>query len=513
MPTYTAPGVYVEEVPSSQKVLSAAPTAVAAFVGFHRDARRRTTRTTRTALAPRLVTSWTQFESLYGGFAAGLHAAAVGLRLLRQRRRDRLHLPDSEHRPVGRARSARPAGRRPRPRFAAAGRAASTPTPTSPIAISTDDVEDGTETPTTRGAGLVHAHRARGRRAGREVPEPRPSAATRGRQDRRQQGLHQGQGRARPRQGRGPRRPARAAQARAVPLAKAAPRTDAGHRPQVRRLGDGPHGHQRSGHRRGRHDGRRAGPDHRRDEGRRHHRPRPVEGRADRADLALRAERQPDGHPRRAARDDAAADQGVALRDGDVRLAPSPRCTTRGSRSRTRSAINGDAEMFIPPSGHIAGVWARTDETRGVWKAPANDTIRGVLDIERAITKDEQSLLNPIGINCIRPFGTRGIRDLGRAHARLGHRLALHQRAPAVQHGRDDDPGRHAVGGVRAERRDAVGRREAHAHRLPARPVARGCTVRRHAPTRRSTSSATPRPTRRSRSTRASSSSRSASRR
>ena len=74
---------------------------------------------------------------------------------------------------------------------------------------------------------------------------------------------------------------------------------------------------------------------------------------------------------------------------------------------------NGDDEIFVPPSGHIAGLWARTDETRGVWKAPANDTLRGVLDVERNITKAEQGLLNPIGINCIRPFGTRGIRVWG----------------------------------------------------------------------------------------------------
>ncbi|HEY2044560.1 MAG TPA: phage tail sheath subtilisin-like domain-containing protein, partial [Jatrophihabitans sp.] len=75
--------------------------------------------------------------------------------------------------------------------------------------------------------------------------------------------------------------------------------------------------------------------------------------------------------------------------------------------------LNGNSEVYIPPSGHIAGVWARTDETRGVWKAPANDTIRGVLDLERTVTQNEQSLLNPIGINCIRPFGTRGIRIWG----------------------------------------------------------------------------------------------------
>ncbi|MGC9154932.1 MAG: phage tail sheath family protein [Ferrimicrobium sp.] len=77
------------------------------------------------------------------------------------------------------------------------------------------------------------------------------------------------------------------------------------------------------------------------------------------------------------------------------------------------AGTNGQSEVFVPPSGHIAGVWARTDDTRGVWKAPANDTIRGCLDVERPITKNEQSLLNPIGINCIRPFGTRGIRIWG----------------------------------------------------------------------------------------------------
>ncbi len=83
-------------------------------------------------------------------------------------------------------------------------------------------------------------------------------------------------------------------------------------------------------------------------------------------------------------------------------------------RVENPSPSNGaDAEMLIPPSGHIAGVWARVDETRGVWKAPANETIAGCLDVEYPVTKAEQSLLNPIGINCIRPFGTRGIRIWG----------------------------------------------------------------------------------------------------
>jgi phage tail sheath protein FI len=48
-----------------------------------------------------------------------------------------------------------------------------------------------------------------------------------------------------------------------------------------------------------------------------------------------------------------------------------------------------------------------------VWKAPANVVVRGALDVELGITKTEQGLLNPIGINCIRPFGTRGIRVWG----------------------------------------------------------------------------------------------------
>ena len=77
------------------------------------------------------------------------------------------------------------------------------------------------------------------------------------------------------------------------------------------------------------------------------------------------------------------------------------------------AATNGDTEIMVPPSGHLAGIWARTDDTRGVWKAPANEVVRGALDVEVAITKAEQGLLNPIGINCIRPFGTQGIRVWG----------------------------------------------------------------------------------------------------
>ena len=69
--------------------------------------------------------------------------------------------------------------------------------------------------------------------------------------------------------------------------------------------------------------------------------------------------------------------------------------------------------LVVPPSGHLAGIWARNDATRGVWKAPANEVVRGVLDVEMKITTVEQEQLNPIGVNCIRPFGARGMRVWG----------------------------------------------------------------------------------------------------
>ena len=67
----------------------------------------------------------------------------------------------------------------------------------------------------------------------------------------------------------------------------------------------------------------------------------------------------------------------------------------------------------VPPSGHVAGVWARSDAERGVHKAPANEVIRGAVDLELRLSKGEQDLLNPIGVNCVRAFPGRGIRIWG----------------------------------------------------------------------------------------------------
>ncbi|MFJ4027879.1 phage tail sheath family protein [Paenarthrobacter sp. NPDC089989] len=66
-----------------------------------------------------------------------------------------------------------------------------------------------------------------------------------------------------------------------------------------------------------------------------------------------------------------------------------------------------------PPSGHIAGVWARVDATRGVHKAPANEPIQGALDLVRRVSRGEQEVLNPAGVNCIRYFPGEGIRVWG----------------------------------------------------------------------------------------------------
>ncbi|MEE6272909.1 phage tail sheath family protein [Georgenia wangjunii] len=68
---------------------------------------------------------------------------------------------------------------------------------------------------------------------------------------------------------------------------------------------------------------------------------------------------------------------------------------------------------FVPPSGHMAGVWARNDDTRGVHKAPANEVVRGAISLQTNITKAEHDLLNPVGINCVRSFPGRGIRVWG----------------------------------------------------------------------------------------------------
>ena len=71
------------------------------------------------------------------------------------------------------------------------------------------------------------------------------------------------------------------------------------------------------------------------------------------------------------------------------------------------------AEIAVPPSGFMAGIFARNDEQKSVAKAPANEVVLGALEFERNITFAEQSALNPLGINCLRYFPDRGNRVWG----------------------------------------------------------------------------------------------------
>lgn len=73
--------------------------------------------------------------------------------------------------------------------------------------------------------------------------------------------------------------------------------------------------------------------------------------------------------------------------------------------------------IYVQPSSHMAGIYARVDQERGVHKAPANEIVRGALGLEYLVSKNEHDLLNPDGINVIRAFNGNikvwGARTLG----------------------------------------------------------------------------------------------------
>lgn len=68
----------------------------------------------------------------------------------------------------------------------------------------------------------------------------------------------------------------------------------------------------------------------------------------------------------------------------------------------------GPGDLLLPPSGHVAGIWARNDINRAVFKAPANEPVLSITDLERRLTKGQQDVLNPEGVNCLRFFAGRG---------------------------------------------------------------------------------------------------------
>jgi uncharacterized protein len=71
------------------------------------------------------------------------------------------------------------------------------------------------------------------------------------------------------------------------------------------------------------------------------------------------------------------------------------------------------AKVKIPPGGHVLGVYARTDTNRGVYKAPANEALPDVIDLEFKVDDNAQMTLNPRGVNAIRNLAGQGIRVWG----------------------------------------------------------------------------------------------------
>ncbi len=77
------------------------------------------------------------------------------------------------------------------------------------------------------------------------------------------------------------------------------------------------------------------------------------------------------------------------------------------------AGTSSPAQILVPPSGFMAGIYARSDTQHSVAKAPANEVVLAAVDLERHINFAEQSVLNPIGINCLRFFPDRGYRVWG----------------------------------------------------------------------------------------------------
>ncbi|GAA3037340.1 hypothetical protein GCM10020000_14020 [Streptomyces olivoverticillatus] len=134
----------------------------------------------------------------------------------------------------------------------------------------------------------------------------------------------------------------------------------------------------------------------------------------------------------------------------------------------------------VPPSGHLAGVWARTDAERGVFKAPANQNLRGVLDLPTLLTDDQNGELNDKGGQLPAGLPRPGSVGVGCAYALQQSGLAISQCASAGVVPVGFHPPVLDLGCFRAQRRPPVGRPPALGHQLPDRSVAPRCAARPH---------------------------------
>lgn len=76
---------------------------------------------------------------------------------------------------------------------------------------------------------------------------------------------------------------------------------------------------------------------------------------------------------------------------------------------REKAADFSGRDLFVPPSGHVAGIYARVENREGVGRAPANEPLDGVVEFEFCLNDAAQSVLNPKGVNCLRSFPGRGL--------------------------------------------------------------------------------------------------------
>ena len=98
---------------------------------------------------------------------------------------------------------------------------------------------------------------------------------------------------------------------------------------------------------------------------------------------------------------------GLRPRDSSYAAFYFPWIYTQAPLSRKKQVV------LAPPSGFMAGIYARTDATRGVHKAPANESVNGALGLSYSVTQAEQGELNTRGVNCIRSFPSTGIKVWG----------------------------------------------------------------------------------------------------
>ena len=139
--------------------------------------------------------------------------------------------------------------------------------------------------------------------------------------------------------------------------------------------------------------------------------------------------------------------------------------------------MNSGSPRLVAPSGTIAGLYARHDASRGVWKAPAGThaPLVGVQSVAHAVTDSENAMLNPRGVNCIRvvpsvgtvAWGARTLEGDDRAASEWKY---IPVRRTALLHRRELGSGPQ-VGRLRSERRASLGadspeRRRVHAHEL-----------------------------------------------